>query len=171
MKRVSSFSFLFCLFVLGACATNANHPADDNANHSVDDAVHSIVWKGEVNSDGTPSKVIKLELGKHYQIEVSKVVNLGKWWQQGEPFAEDACYEFNPKIPPKKLNTLRNSMNITIGDGQYHPDHVYTSPVFTASQTGIHFWVYDSDYNDNSGSFQVKVFKINVDPSNGTLKE
>lgn len=121
----------------------------------------TVVWSGKVNADGTPSKVVPLTLGKKYIIKVSGIVNLGKWWQQGKPLAEDACYEFNAELKPEKYNTFSNSLHISVCDGTYHADHVYQSSPFMAAQSGIHFWVYDTDYSNNSGSLDVQVIEVN----------
>ena len=120
----------------------------------------SVVWSGEVNSDGTPTVNIPLTLGKKYQIRVSGEMNLGKWWQQGKPLAEDACYEYNDLVQPIKLDTLKNSMNIPLDNTAYHPNHVYQSKPFVTAQSGIHFWIYDTDYNNNSGSLHAEVLEI-----------
>jgi hypothetical protein len=120
----------------------------------------TIVWQGDVLADGAPSHLIQLELGKEYQIQVSGTMNLGKWWQAGGPLTNDACYEFNDKVPPSRIDSILNSMNIPLSDGKYHPDHVYTSKPFLAAQDGIHFWIHDSKYSDNSGALQVKVIKL-----------
>jgi len=119
-----------------------------------------IVWSGEVNSNGTPTVSIPLVLGQKYQIKASGIVNLGKWWQQGKPFANDACYEFNPQLTPTALQTLKNSLNLPLGDGSYHINHVYESAPFMAVQSGIHFWIYDTNYADNSGSLHVEILKL-----------
>lgn len=119
-----------------------------------------VIWSGSVSSDGDPTKIIQLEIGKEYQIKASGEVELGKWWQGGKKLINDACYEYNDKVAPSKLNTLLNSMNIEVCDGKYHSDHIYTSKTFKTKQSVIHFWVYDTDYNDNSGTFQVQITEI-----------
>lgn len=120
----------------------------------------TVVWSGKVKSDGTPTQSIKLQLGKKYQIKVSGLVNLGKWWQQGEALANDACYEFNSHVTPHKVDTFKNSLNIPVCTGEYHPDHIYQSNPFLAIQSGIHFWIYDTNYDDNNGNFDVQVIQV-----------
>lgn len=120
----------------------------------------NVIWKGDVAADGTPSPVTKLVLEKKYQIKVSGAINLGKWWQKGHPLENDACYEFNEELPPRKLLSLKNSMNISLHDEAYHLDHIYLSRPFVAAQDGIHFWVYDNDYSNNSGAFHVEVIEL-----------
>lgn len=142
MKRFCFF-LSFCLVFLQAFAFTEN-----------------VIWKGEVSADGTPSPVIKLVLEKKYQIKVSGTINLGKWWQKGEPLENDACYEFNEEVTPRKLLSLRNSMNIPLHDEEFHPDHIYLSRPFLAAQDGIHFWVYDTNYSDNSGAFHVELIEL-----------
>lgn len=125
-----------------------------------------VVWAGQVNSNGTPTSPIPLQLHKRYQIKVSGVVNLGKWKQGGKALANDACFEYvageetadNPHMT--KLVSLKNSNDIKVCNGEFHKDHVYESLPFTAEQTKIHFWVYDTNYEDNYGSFQVEISEV-----------
>lgn len=123
------------------------------------------VWHGKVSSDGTPTPSIKLVLGQKYKVRVSGKMNLGKWRTNRQPLENDACFEFfaDPAYqehPPKKIDTLKNSLNLNMCDGKYRVDHVYESPPFLAAQSGIHFWIYDTDYEDNSGEFDLEVFLI-----------
>lgn len=122
-----------------------------------------IIWSGEVKADGTPSNLIKLTLHKKYQIEVKGFVNLGKWIQNKEALANDACYEFNKETFTSKIEALRNSHNISVCDGKYHSDHVYYSEPFIAKQDRIHFWIYDSYYDDNSGVLTVQITELSND--------
>jgi hypothetical protein len=117
-----------------------------------------IVWSGLVLSDGTPTAPVKLELHKEYFIKASGFVNLGKWVQGGEKLANDACFEFNKEKNTAKVESLKNSNDISVCDGDYNPNHIYQSAVFTAKQDRIHFWVHDTTYEDNSGSFKVEIF-------------
>lgn len=116
-----------------------------------------VIWKGEVNSDGTPTKLINLKIHDQYQIKVSKQINLGKWIQANDQLANDACFEFGEKVPPKNFESLKNSNNISVCDGNYHKDHVYTSEAFIAKQDRIFFWIHDTHYDDNSGALEVEV--------------
>ncbi len=126
---------------------------------------NSTIWSGRVSADGTPSPVVKLKLGSKYQIQVSGTVNLGKWRRDGAPLENDACYEFGPKgSSPEEITNFKNSMNVTVGDGHFHPTHVYQSNPFFAAQNGIHFWVQDEDYEDNSGLFLVEIFELETAP-------
>lgn len=119
-----------------------------------------VVWKGEISSDGTPSKLITLTLHKEYQIKVSGSVKLGKWVKEGEPLANDACYEFSKEKMVDKFESVMNSNLISCCDGTYHPDHHYQSQPFKAKQDRIHFWVNDTVYDDNHGSFNVEIIQL-----------
>jgi len=119
-----------------------------------------VIWSGDVSSDGTPTKAVELTLEKQYQIRVKGTVNLGKWWQAGKPLEEDACYEFNTPSGPQKNETLMNSIQISVCDGKFHEDHVYTSPTFTAKQNKVHFWINDEDYSDNTGSLRLQILQV-----------
>lgn len=121
-----------------------------------------VIWSGDVQSDGTPTQPITLTLRENYQIRASGFINLGKWIQASEKLANDSCYEFNKEKELQKIECLKNSQNITVCDGTYHPDHVYQSQPFTAKQNRIHFWVYDTDYDDNHGSFKVEIIHKNA---------
>jgi hypothetical protein len=127
---------------------------------SLDCQADKIIWSGEVNANGAPTESISLVLQQQYQIKVSGYVNLGKWIQHREKLASDACYEFSQNHPFKKLTSIRNSLDISMCEGPYHPDHVYRSDIFTANQNRIHFWVYDTYYEDNGGSFHVEIINI-----------
>lgn len=122
-----------------------------------------VIWKGEVNSNGTPTPSIKLELGKTYQFKAEGTINLGKWWQDGKPLIEDSNFEYNENVQPQPYSTLKNSMNIPIGSDKYNPDHIYFSKPFVASQNAVHFWIYDTNYDDNSGSLKVQITQITAD--------
>ena len=119
-----------------------------------------IIWSGDVEANGTPTSPITLTLKKKYKIKAQGTVNLGKWWQQGKPLGEDACYEFAEHITPSKFETLKNSLNISVCEGSYHPDHIYQSEPFIAKQNRIHFWIYDIDYSDNLGTLQVEIIEL-----------
>lgn len=119
------------------------------------------VWKGEVNSNGNPTEAIPLQIHKKYQIKASGYVNLGKWIQNHQKLANDACFEFSQEGKVEKVETLKNSNEISVcSDNTYHPDHAYQSEPFTANSDRIHFWVHDTNYEDNSGSFQVQIVEI-----------
>jgi len=126
----------------------------------------TVVWSGDVDSNGTPTALIPLTLGKQYQVKASGTLNLGKWWQAGKPLEEDAFYEYNNSIDPIKLETLKNSFNLSLNNNGFHPDHVYLSKPFTAAQNGVHFWISDIDYGDNTGKLQVQIIELtDVDSS------
>jgi len=124
------------------------------------DAAEKVIWKGEVSSNGKPSDLITLTIHKKYQIKVQGYVNLGKWIQNKEELANDACYEFNKMGETTKLEAFRNSHDISVCDGTYHPNHIYQSQSFAAKQDRIHFWVYDTSYDDNKGTFFAEVIEI-----------
>lgn len=125
----------------------------------------TTIWKGEVNANGSPTDAIPLVLHQKYKIKVSGYVNLGKWIQNKEELANDACYDFNfnKETHLEKVRTFRNSNDISVCDGKYHPDHIYQSLPFTAKQNKIHFWVFDTDYENNTGAFQVEIIQISND--------
>lgn len=124
-----------------------------------------VIWSGNVHSDGRPTEPVSLELHKTYQIRVSGFVNLGKWVQNREKLANDACYEYNYEGEVEHVSTFRNSNEVSVCDGKYHLSHVYQSEPFVAKQNKIHFWLFDTDYEDNHGELKVEVLKIAVDKS------
>lgn len=128
-------------------------------------ANEALVWKGSVSSDGNASASIPLEIGATYQISVSGTINLGKWRQNGQPLGEDAYFSFEISNPSdltgvSKSDNFKNSMLIAVGGEKYNPSHVYVSQPFKATENRIHFWVYDTNYDDNSGAFSVQIFKL-----------
>ncbi|HEY4832981.1 MAG TPA: hypothetical protein VIH61_10530 [Waddliaceae bacterium] len=118
-----------------------------------------VIWKGKVDSSGIPTKLIDLKIHDQYQIKVSQYINLGKWVQASERLANDACYQFDEKakLSPHKYESIKNSHNISVCDGKYHDDHVYLSEPFIAKQNRIFFWIYDIDYDDNSGALDLEI--------------
>lgn len=121
---------------------------------------NEVVWKGTVHSDGTPTPLVSLNMHQKYQIKANGYINLGKWMQAGEKLANDPCFEFNEKFPPEKFESLKNSQNVSVCTGTYQPDHIYLSEPFIAKQNRLFFWINDTDYEDNSGSFEVEVIKL-----------
>ena len=120
----------------------------------------TVVWNGRLDSNGTPTTLIPLLMNHNYQIRVSGIMNLGKWIQQREQLANDACFEFNKMGAVGKVESFKNSMGISVCDGKYHSDHHYESAPFIAKQNRIHFWIFDTDYEDNTGAFQVQVIHL-----------
>ena len=150
MKLMKPFRCLFFAFVLLPLAAFA---------------ATTVVWQGEVSSEGTPSPVVRLKLGHKYQLQVSGTINLGKWRRHGEALEDDACFEFGAdNSSPSAIFTFKNSMNVSVCDGRFHPSHVYQSLPFLAAQNGIHFWIHDEDYENNSGSFQVELIELDAPP-------
>lgn len=145
MKQIFLYPFFLCVFFSNLYSAER------------------VFWSGKVDANGKPTDSIKLELGKEYSLKVTGEVNLGKWWQQKKPLANDACYEFSDATEPPvrtKFTTFKNSLNIQVCDGKYHPDHIYQSAPFFAVQTGIHFWIYDTNYEDNSGALDVQIIQV-----------
>ena len=124
------------------------------------EAAEKVIWSGDLASDGEPSETITLVNNKQYQIKVQGFVNLGKWIQNKEELANDACYEFSPSGKAEKFKSFRNSADISVCDDKYHPDHAYQSEPFTAKQNRIHFWINDTNYDDNSGFLKVQIIEL-----------
>jgi hypothetical protein len=119
-----------------------------------------IVWRGNVQANGAPTPFISLILGKKYQIKAKGEINLGKLWQEEKPLAEDACYEYNAKITPIALDSLRNSIGIPLDNKSFNENHTYVSKPFIAKNNGIHFWINNSDYNKSSGALDVTIILL-----------
>lgn len=119
----------------------------------------TLIWNGQVDSNGAPTIPIELKIGQTYVIRVSGKVNLGKWTKNNEKLANDACWEFSPSKSVSKMDSVKNSLNVSICDGSYHPNHIYESKPFKALQNRIHFWINDTDYEDNTGFFHVQIFR------------
>jgi hypothetical protein len=120
----------------------------------------TIIWKGDVDALGTPTPMVKLVLGKKYQIKVSGTLSLGNWFKNGSKVKNDACYEFNESSQPHLVSCFKNSLSQTVCDGKFHANHIYTSNQFIAAQSAVHFWIYDTNYEDNSGSLSVELYQI-----------
>lgn len=121
----------------------------------------TLVWEGEIDSNGTPTEAIKLSLEKKYKIRLSGIINTNKWHQGGTALGEDACFDFGDHVHPVPNELVKNSMDLDFcEDGLYHADHSYDSKPFVAKQNRIHFWVNDDDYLDNTGTFKVQVYEL-----------
>jgi hypothetical protein len=142
---MKSLTLLFSTFAIGIAAFGFTE---------------KIIWLGDVLADGTPTKPISLILYHQYQIRVSGCVNLGKWIQNREKLGSDACYEFANNKAIEKTISLKNSLDISVCEGEYHSNHHYQSKPFKAAQNKIHFWVHDIDYSDNSGAFKVQIVDL-----------
>lgn len=121
---------------------------------------NEVIWSGTVLSDGTPTAPIALNLHENYKIKASGFINLGKFIQNKEKLANDACYEFNAEGETERIISIKNSLDISVCDGKYHADHVYPSKPFVAKQNRIHFWIFDTDYEDNHGELNVEIIHI-----------
>ena len=115
-----------------------------------------------MKADGTPSAPVDLRLNEKYKLQVNGVIDLGKYYQEDTPLADDAVYEFISKTDKvtSPLKNFRNSFDISLSDEKYHPDHTYFSKPFVARQSRIHFWIDDIDYSDNIGSLQVNIIHL-----------
>ena len=124
------------------------------------EAAEKVIWTGDITSDGEPSETITLVNNKQYQIKVNGFVNLGKWVQNKEELANDACFEFSPNGKAEKFKSLENSADISVCNDKYRPDHSYKSEPFIAKQNRIHFWINDTNYDDNSGALKVQIVEL-----------
>lgn len=138
------FLFLCCLFLF-----------------SMSLFAEKVIWSGTVSASGEPTPDIPLELRGEYIIRSSGVVNVDKWIEGKEKFSNDACYSFGTNGKTEGVVSLQNSLNVPMCTGTYLQDHVYESAPFTADQNRIHFWVYDIDYDDNNGEFDVEIIELN----------
>jgi len=125
-------------------------------------SAEKVVWSGKVDSNGNPTVPISLVLHHQYQIKVSGIVKLGKWKQGGKLLANDACFEYveGENREMVKVMSLRNSNDISVCEGKFHEGHIYQSLPFKAKQNKIHFWVFDTNYEDNYGAFDVEVTEV-----------
>ena len=117
-----------------------------------------LVASGNVPSNGKPTNQINLTNGKSYYIVVSGAVTFGTW-SNGKKLLNDACYEFNAKGYLDPLPVFQNNYNIIVCDN-YNPNHIYKSAPFVSSGQPINFWIYDTDYRDNSGGMHLELYEI-----------
>jgi len=118
------------------------------------------VWAGNVSSLGRSIQAFNLRPRLRYYIVVSRNVYFGRWSVNGRSLLNDACYEYNAKGRPDSLPVFKNSFNIPVCDGRYRSSHVYRSAPFVYSGGALRFWIFDTDYRDNSGSMYVQVFRV-----------
>lgn len=129
----------------------------------------TVIWTGAVNSDGSKSARIKLIPGQLYQINAKGTVVLGKWSRNGQSLINDAGYEFNAVGTPVVYPVLKNNLDLPLGNGTYHPDHAYQSAVFNATKDELYFWVFSTDYSDNTGAFAVEVVHVEASSAKPTV--
>lgn len=125
---------------------------------------NNLIWSGQVSAKGSQTQKIWLTAGETYVIEVSGSVQFGTW-RNGKRLINDACYEFNAKGYADPLPVLQNSLGIPLCDGTYRPSHVYRSQPFKANGSSLFFWIFDTDYRDNSGSMSVRIVQMDNRPS------
>ncbi len=119
-----------------------------------------LVWTGNVDSRGQRITSPQLVAGNKYYIVVRGTLSEGTWYVNGNTLLNDACYEFNAQGSPQVLSIFQNSQGIIVCDNQYHPDHIYCSAYFDSNGQPISFWIFDTDYRDNSGSLQVEIYEV-----------
>lgn len=112
-----------------------------------------------VPATGQTARVDGLVPGASYQLRISGWMTFGIWSRNGRTLQNDACYEFAAKGYPDPLPVLNSDLG-TIQCGPYDASHVYTSATFTAPSSSLSFWVFDSDYRDNSGALLVELLPV-----------
>lgn len=121
-----------------------------------------LVWQGSVSPKGNRTPTLRLDKKSRYYIEVSRNVYFGRWQKNPRmSLVNDACYEFKARGHSVALPVFKNSLNVSVCHGKYHPNHIYRSALFSGNDKGIKFWIFDTDYRDNIGGLWVKVFRIN----------
>lgn len=147
-----NYVILLFAFILFASFINVAHAKSIVSN--------KIVWQGSVSSNGKKTSTIRLNSASRYYIEASSYVYFGKWWKNRKSLRNDACYEFNAHPIPQPLPVFKNSMYKPVCDGKYHSNHIYRSAPFKGNNQIMKFWIFDTDYRDNSGSLRVKIYRV-----------
>ncbi len=121
-----------------------------------------LVWSGSVDARGGAIAASGIEPGSRYVIRAWGQMYFGRWWQNGRDLWNDACYEFSAKGYPDPLPVLQNSWSVPVCGGLYQSSHVYVSGEFEApAGMPLSFWIFDTDYRDNSGWLTVEVYRVN----------
>lgn len=120
-------------------------------------AAQNVIWAGSVDSRGSETRGPVLNATNRYIIRVSGSVYFGRWWRNGQPLNDDACYEYTAKGAPDPLPVFRNTYGIPVCDGQYRASHVYQSAAFVGRNAPIGFSIFDTDYRDNGGALRVEI--------------
>lgn len=149
--------FIFLLFIMLSCFHNVY--------------TDTVLWTGNVNSNGSRTQNIQLQNGRDYYFMVDGSVYFGRWWQNGRNLLNDACYEFNARVNPQYLPVFKNSLGVPFNNTAYRSDHIYRSINFRPSGwQSINFWIFDTDYRDNRGSLRVRLSPVDqVQPQGGIV--
>lgn len=123
-------------------------------------SAQNMIWSGWVNSRGAQTNGPVLAGNQRYVIRVSGSVYFGRWWRNGRPLNDDACYEYTAKGAPDPLPVFRNSYGVPVCDGQYRASHVYQSAAFLGRNAPISFSIFDTDYRDNSGAMRIEILDV-----------
>ena len=120
----------------------------------------TLVWSGNVSSQGNSTQSIPMKSGERYYLSVKGSTYFGKWSENGAGLHNDACYEFRAKGYVDPLPVFSTNLNISVCDGRYRPDHVYFSEPFLSSGEPVRFWIIDTDHSDNSGHLFVELYRV-----------
>lgn len=137
-----------------------------NSNKAVNSKIDgkSINERGEysftvyVASNGKRTEGYAVRIDRYYYIVVSGSTYFSRRGGPGRRLMNDACYEFNSKPRPVPLPVFNNNHNINVC-GQYSSKHVYRSNPFMPNRA-LQFWIYDTEYSDNSGNLRVDVYEL-----------
>ena len=130
----------------------------------------TVIWTGNVNSNGSRTPNIRLQNGRDYYFIVEGSVYFGKWRQNRQSLLNDACCEFNARPEPQYLPVFNNSLGAPFNNTAYRSNHVYRSKTFRAiGHQSICFWIFDPDYRDNRGSLRVRLIIVDQVQPRGSI--
>ncbi len=131
----------------------------------------TLIWEGDVSSNGSKVNVPGIQPGKVYKVAVSGTMWFGNYWKNGEDLDYDAAYEFNAvKPPPTYIPVFKVIANKSehpfVSEGtpeNYNPSHTYETPPFVINDNKLTLWVFDTDYRENRGQIHAKVYEVAMD--------
>ena len=122
-------------------------------------------WQGYIPGDGRQVGPINLQAGAKYYIQVEGSLIFGRSIMGGI-LRNDSCYSFGEPGAQRPMTILQNNLGINYCPGTYNPGHVYRSAHFISNGQPIFFRIVDTDYRDNQGGLQVKIFRVSSPPPN-----
>ena len=115
------------------------------------------IWSGALASNGGVIATTRLQHGQRYQVRIAGAVHFGTWKPTKRALKNDACFEFNSGRGAVSLPIIQNSHGLNFCARGYSARHVYQTQLIYGDGRALTLRVFDTDYRDNYGSFNVQV--------------
>ncbi len=155
-QSISSLIFLISVFSISAYA----QPITDSGVGSPITEKGTLEFTVYVPSNGmtTEARVVRKK-NTYYYLVVSGSAYFSRYDRPGGQLMNDACYEFNSKPRPVPMDVLKNNQNVNVCNSRYNRNSQYRTKPFIPKGP-LRFWIFDTDYRDNSGGLRVDVYRL-----------